>query len=135
MSINSAMQTGVTGLIANSQALTTISNNIANVDTTGYKDELTSFQDIVTGSANSGSYGESQTSGGVNAVTTQTVTTTGTLTATNSSLDLGIDGQGFFVVSAATTPVSASSDVLFTRDGSFSPDASGNLQNADGLYL
>jgi len=135
MSINSAMQTGVTGLIANSQALTTISNNIANVDTTGYKDELTSFQDIVTGSANSGSYGESQTSGGVNAVTTQTVTTTGTLTATNSSLDLGIDGQGFFVVSAATTPVSASSDVLFTRDGSFSPDASGNLQNADGMYL
>ena len=35
MSINSAMQTGVTGLIANSQALTTISNNIANVNTTG----------------------------------------------------------------------------------------------------
>ena len=135
MSINSAMQTGVTGLIANSQALTTISNNIANVDTTGYKDELTSFQDIVTGSANSGSYSESQTSGGVNAVTRQTVTTTGTLTSTNSSLDLGIDGQGFFVVSTGTSPVSASSDVLFTRDGSFSPDASGNLQNADGMYL
>ncbi len=135
MSINSAMQTGVTGLIANSQALTTISNNIANVDTTGYKDELTSFEDIVTGSANAGSYSESQTSGGVNAVTRQTVTTTGTLTQTNSSLDLGIDGQGFFVVSTGTTPVSASSNVLFTRDGSFSPDQNGYLQNADGMYL
>ena len=44
MSINSAMQTGVTGLIANSQALTTISNNIANVNTTAYKDELTSLR-------------------------------------------------------------------------------------------
>ena len=135
MSINSAMQTGVTGLIANSQALTTISNNIANVDTTAYKEQLTSFEDIVTGTSNANSYSESQTSGGVNAVTTQTVTTTGTLTQTNSSLDLGIAGSGFFVVSQGTTPVSASSDVLFTRDGSFSPDANGYLENADGMYL
>ncbi len=131
MSINSAMQTGVTGLIANSQALTTISNNIANVNTTGYKDELTSFQDIVTGSAASAS----DNSGGVDAVTTQTVTQTGTLTSTNSSLDLGVDGQGFFVVSGSSAQVSTSSDVNFTRDGSFQPDKNGFLQNADGMYL
>jgi len=131
MSINSAMQTGVTGLTANSQALTTISNNIANVNTTAYKDELTSFQDIVTGAGATAV----DNSGGVDAVTRQTVTRTGTLTATNSSLDLGIDGQGFFVVSDNSSQVSTTSSVKFTRDGSFQPDKGGFLQNADGMYL
>ncbi len=131
MSINSAMQTGVTGLAANSQALTTISNNIANVNTTGYKRELTDFQDIVTGS---GAFAVNN-SGGVNAVTRQTVVQTGELAATNSSLDLGIDGQGFFVVSQGSTQVSTTSSVKFTRDGSFQPDKQGFLQNAAGLYL
>ena len=131
MSINSAMQTGVTGLAANSQSLTTISNNIANVNTTGYKRQLTDFQDIVTGS---GAFAVNN-SGGVNAVTRQTVTQTGELAATNSSLDLGIDGQGFFVVSQGSTQVSTTSSVKFTRDGSFQPDKQGFLQNAAGLYL
>lgn len=131
MSINSAMQTGVTGLAANSQALTTISNNIANVNTTGYKREITDFQDIVTGST---SFAVNN-SGGVDAVTRQTISQTGALAATNSSLDLGIDGQGFFVVSQDSTQVSTTSSVKFTRDGSFQPDKQGYLQNAAGLYL
>lgn len=131
MSINSAMQTGVTGLAANSLALTTISNNIANVNTTGYKRKLTDFQDIVTGSTASAV----DNSGGVNAVTRQTVTETGALGATNSSLDLGIDGQGFFVVSSTSGQVTTASGVKFTRDGSFQQDKNGFLQNAAGLYI
>ncbi|MGZ3298288.1 MAG: flagellar hook-basal body complex protein [Asticcacaulis sp.] len=131
MSINSAMQTGVTGLAANSQALTTISNNIANVNTTGYKRGITDFQDIITGSTTSAS----NNSGGVNAVTRQTITQTGELAATNSSLDLGIDGQGFFVVSGTSAAVTTANSVKFTRDGSFSTDKQGFLQNAAGLYL
>ncbi len=131
MSLNSAMQTGVTGLTAFSTALTTISNNIANVNTTGYKTRLTDFQDIVTGNT---TY-NSNNSGGVSAVSRQTVTSTGTLTATNSNLDLAVDGQGFFVVSQDTSQVSTTNSVLFTRDGSFQTDDNGNLINSAGYYL
>ena len=131
MSLNSAMQTGVTGLTAFSTALTTISNNIANVNTTGYKTQETDFQDIVTGSTATAV----ANSGGVTAVERQTVTSTGTLTSTNSNLDLAVDGQGFFVVSPNSSQVSTSSSVLFTRDGSFSTDKSGYLVNSAGNYL
>lgn len=131
MSINSAMQTGVTGLAANSAALTTISNNIANVNTTAYKRVTTDFQDIVTGTTNSSSFN----SGGVKAAFRQTISTPGELAATNSSLDLGIDGQGFFVVSNSPAVNGVQKNVLFTRDGSFQPDKTGNLQNAAGFYL
>jgi len=131
MSLNSAMQTGVTGLTAFSTALTSISNNIANVNTTGYKAGETDFQDIVTGNA---AFNASN-SGGVSAVARQTVTSTGTLTKTNSNLDLAVDGQGFFVVSNTTGQVSTTNSVLFTRDGSFQTDKSGYLVNSAGNYL
>ncbi len=131
MSLNSAMQTGVTGLTAFSTALTTISNNIANVNTTGYKTQETDFQDIVTGNT---TYNSSN-SGGVSAVTRQTITSTGTMTSTNSNLDLAVQGQGFFVVSPNSNKVSTTNSVLFTRDGSFSTDKSGYLVNSAGNYL
>ena len=131
MSLNSAMQTGVTGLTAFSSALTTISNNIANVNTTGYKTKETDFQDIVSGNT---TYNSSN-SGGVSAVTRQTVTSTGTMTATNSNLDLAVQGQGFFVVSPTSTQVSTTNSILFTRDGSFSTDKRGYLVNSAGNYL
>ncbi len=131
MSINSAMQTGVTGLAANSAALTTISNNIANVNTTSYKRVTTDFQSIVTGSSSSSFFN----SGGVKAAFRQTVSAPGELAATNSSLDLGIDGQGFFAVSSFPDTNAAMKNILFTRDGSFQPDKTGNLKNAAGFYL
>ncbi len=131
MSINSAMQTGVTGLAANSAALTTISNNIANVNTTGYKRVVNNFEDIVTGSTSSSYYN----SGGVNATFRETISTPGELAATNSTLDLGIDGQGFFVVTGSPDDNAVTKKVLFTRDGSFSADKTGNLKNSAGLYL
>jgi len=131
MSINSAMQTGVTGLAANSAALTTISNNIANVNTTAYKRVSTSFQSIVTGSTTNSHFN----SGGVNAAFRQNISTPGELAASNSSLDLGIDGQGFFVVSGSSEDDAAMRQVLFTRDGSFAADKTGKLKNAAGFYL
>ena len=65
MSLNSAMQTGVSGLAANSQALSTVSNNIANVNTVGYKQSETEFETLVTGTgidaaANSNSRAETE---------------------------------------------------------------------------
>lgn len=131
MSINSAMQTGVTGLAANSSALTAISNNIANVNTTAYKRTSVNFQSIVTGSTTNTHFN----SGGVNATFRNNISGPGELAATNSSLDLGIDGQGFFVVSGSADEDSVRRDILFTRDGSFSADKTGNLKNAAGFYL
>eukprot|EP01042_Synura_sphagnicola_P029145 gene29145-37603_t len=62
------MQSGITALAANSTALATISNNIANSNTTGYKRVLTNFTDLVSGSSNKSSF----TSGGVVSVNRQT---------------------------------------------------------------
>jgi len=138
MGINSAMQAGITGLTANSAALSSYSNNIANVNTTAYKRVLTDFQDIVTGSSTQTNFN----AGGVLATTQQTISQPGQLQAAASSLDLGVDGQGFFVVAdsskvASTTSTSSSNSntVLFTRDGSFSTDKAGYLVNSSGLFL
>ncbi|CAL4868765.1 hypothetical protein MMA231_03054 [Asticcacaulis sp. MM231] len=131
MSINSAMQSGVTALAANATALASISSNIANANTTGYKEMTTSFTDLVSGSASSNSY----SSGGVVAVNRQSVTTQGDLNSDTSGYSLGIDGQGFFVVSDSSSDVTSGSSLLFTRDGSFSTDTDGNLVNSGGYYL
>ncbi|MFT4076946.1 MAG: flagellar hook protein FlgE [Asticcacaulis sp.] len=131
MSINSAMQSGVTALAANATALATISNNIANSQTTGYKSVTTSFTDLVSGTSNTNSY----TSGGVVSVNRQSVTTQGELNSDTSGYSLGISGQGFFVVSEESGDVDSSSSLLFTRDGSFSTDTEGNLVNSGGYYL
>ncbi|MDI7775491.1 flagellar hook protein FlgE [Asticcacaulis sp. EMRT-3] len=131
MSINSAMQSGITALAANSTALGTISNNIANSNTTGYKRILTSFTDLVSGGAEKSSF----SSGGVVAVNRQTTTNQGELNNDTGGYSMGVNGQGFFVVSDSSAPVTSGSSLLFTRDGSFTPDTQGNLVNAGGYYL
>ena len=131
MSINRAMQSGVTALQANSAALSVISNNIANSNTTGYKRVTTNFTDLVSGTSTQQNYGGN----GVSNVSQQSLNTTGELNASTTGYSLGIDGQGFFVTSDKSDPVTAGSSMLFTRDGSFSTDTNGYLKNAAGLYL
>ena len=92
MSLTSALQTGVSGLSANSTAVGGISENIANANTVGYK---RSFSQMVTTTASQGS------DKGVLSVIAQEVSTiyaAGGLIATNSNTDLAISGRGFFVV-------------------------------------
>jgi len=129
MSINSAMMAGVSGLAANSAALAAISDNIANVNTVGYKDSDTSFEDLVTGD------GGSVSAGGVTASTQQKVTGQGTLTQTSSPTDVAITGNGMFVVTPSASAINGTTPLLFTRAGSFTPNSQGFLQNAAGLYL
>src|ERR1700690_2422770 len=93
MSINSAMLAGVSGLVANSTALSTISDNIANVNTVGYKRSQTDFESLITSQGQS----VADTSGGVLAQSRQLISQQGLLTQTTSPLDLSISGQGFFV--------------------------------------
>ena len=131
MSINSAMLAGVSGLVANSAALAAISDNIANVNTTGYKQENTDFESVVTAAAAKGAYN----AGGVLANVNQMTTQQGLLQQTTSSTDLAISGQGFFVVTDKATGLTASDARDFTRAGSFQVDDAGYLRNSAGYYL
>lgn len=128
MSISSAMETGVSGLFANSTAIGRVSENIANANTVGYKRR---FAEMVTTTAGTGG---GDAGAGVAAVEDSTVTLGGALQSTASPTDLAVSGNGFFVVSSAPNdPVQ--SHYMLTRAGSFSPDANGNLRNAAGYYL
>lgn len=131
MSINNALLAGVSGLIANSSALAVVSQNIANVNTVGYKESQASFQTLVNSQTQFGSYD----SGGVLEQTNQLITANGSASQTNSPTDLSISGQGFFVVTGQPLPTSAATPTLFTRAGSFTTDSQGYLKNSAGLYL
>ena len=127
MSLYGALNIGVLGLAANSAALSATSSNIANVNTVGYKEQNANFETFLN---TSGLVGNA--SAGVTAVISQDVTTQGLPTSTSSPTDLSISGSGFFVVATDTT---SAANQEFTRAGSFSPDSTGNLKNAAGLYL
>src|SRR6478609_8988668 len=99
MSINSAMRAGVSGLIANSAALAAISDNIANVNTVGYKRNQTDFSTLVTATTNRGAY----TAGGVFASNRQQVSGQGLLQQTTSSTDLAIFVQSFSATTEKAT--------------------------------
>lgn len=131
MSINSAMLAGVSGLIAQSAALAAVSDNISNVDTVGYKLANTNFETLVASQGVKGDY----SAGGVNAQTTQLVTQQGNFTQTNSTTDLAINGQGFFVTTTNPTNVTPADPRYFTRAGAFTVDSQGYLRNSAGLYL
>ncbi len=131
MSINGAMLAGISGLRANSTALGTISTNIANVNTVGYKASQASFQTFLSASRSSGSFSP----GGVATVVRQMVDQGAPLQQSTSGLDLGIDGQGFFVTTQKPDNLTDADARLFTRAGSFTIDDEGFLKNASGLYL
>ena len=129
MSIFGAMMAGVTGLAAQSQALGMISDNIANMNTVGYKAVNATFQTLVTQSAGSSSH----TPGGVVSSPVQRIDQQGLLQSTGSVTDLAVSGNGFFVVN--TSGAAGVGEYAFTRAGSFNPDTDGNLVNPAGYYL
>ena len=131
MSINSAMLAGVSGLIANSSALAAISDNIANVNTVGYKRSSANFSTLVT----SGSKNQTYSAGGVKAQTHQFISQQGLTQSTTSNLDLSISGSGFFVTTEKPEGLTATDTRSFTRAGSFQLDNLGYLRNDAGLYL
>ncbi|MDP3403625.1 MAG: flagellar hook-basal body complex protein, partial [Brevundimonas sp.] len=131
MSINSALLAGVSGLSANSAALAAISQNIANVNTVGYKRTSAEFSTIVNGQNSGAGY----SAGGVLANTRNFIAQAGQLQRTTSSTDLGIAGQGFFVTTEKAEGLDAGDARLFTRAGAFRVDDFGYLKNTAGLYL
>lgn len=131
MSINSALLAGVSGLTANSAALAAISQNIANVNTVGYKRTAGEFQTVI----NSQSQGAGYSAGGVMASARHYTSQAGQLQRTTSATDLGIAGQGFFVVTEKPENLQVTDSRLFTRAGAFTVDNLGYLKNTAGLYL
>ncbi|HZR62179.1 MAG TPA: flagellar hook-basal body complex protein [Xanthobacteraceae bacterium] len=134
MGIFDALTTAVAGLQAQSFALQNISGNVANSQTTGYKEKNTSFADLVSQAVPS-----QQTTDGVVASSRGTNTVQGSIQSTSVSTDMAINGDGFFVVAKPTgftdnQPVfDGVSD--YTRAGDFELNANGNLVNGAGYYL
>lgn len=130
MSLYGALFSGVSGLASQSSAMGAISDNISNVNTVGYKGSKVNFQTLVTKQTSITAYSP----GGVQSKPRQGVDVQGLLQATNSSTDIGMSGQGFFIVNEAANPENGDM-FAYTRAGSFKVDSEGYLQNVSGWYM
>jgi flagellar hook protein FlgE len=128
MSINTAIDSALSGMKAQATSLSSISSNVANTSTVGYKASETDFESMVLGGGTNGA-----SAGGVSTANWTNVASAGQIQSTGVSTDLAINGSGFFVVS--TAPGQGAGTNLLTQAGSFRPDANGNLVNAAGYYL
>ncbi len=116
----------LTGLQADTVALNSIGNNLANLNTTAFKGQTTTFQDLFyQNMGTSGAGNELQVGVGTRVSGTATDFTQGSLTTTNASTDMALNGQGFFVVDQGNTQ-------MLTRAGSFQLNGSGNLITSSG---
>ncbi|HSF92656.1 MAG TPA: flagellar hook-basal body complex protein [Paracoccaceae bacterium] len=132
MSISSSLNAGVTGLNVNASKLATISDNIANSGTYGYKRADTEFSAIAL-TPSAGRY----TAGGVTATTFRQVDRQGSLTTTSNPMDIAISGRGMLPVTTTSALASVDGNYPFalTTTGSFSPNAEGVLTTNTGLVL
>ncbi|MCE7887121.1 MAG: flagellar hook-basal body complex protein [Alphaproteobacteria bacterium PRO2] len=128
MGLFGSLFTGVSALFAQSQSTAIISNNIANVNTTGFKRSEAAFNSLVTTESRLARYSPGTVS--VNRI--QRVDQQGSIQQTSSGTDGSIAGNGFFPVKRSTD---ASQPFLYTRAGQFSEDAQGLLRNASGFVL
>jgi len=125
MSFNIAL----TGLAAAQKDLDVTANNIANVNTTGFKESRAEFADVYATSIYSNS--NTKTGDGVQTTTVAQQFHQGSLQFTNNSLDLAISGNGYF----ATTPEVGSQDFSYTRAGAFKLDSNNFIVDAKGDFL
>ncbi len=136
--MNSALWVSKTGLAAQDAKMSAISNNLANVNTDGFKRDRVVFEDLFyqnqrTPGApldqNNATPTGIQFGSGVKVVGTQKQFTVGNIKVTNSDFDVAIVGQGFFQVETSD------GSIAYTRAGNFSLNADGVLTNAQGMPL
>lgn len=133
MSLLDAVSNSTSGLSAQAFALNTISGNIANSSTAGFKSTDTHFADLL---AETGS--SPQQAGGVSLSTRSSLQLQGTIASTDVATNLAISGDGYFIVKPNTGSANAPSfngETGYTRRGDFAPDANGYLVNGAGYYL
>ncbi len=136
--MHKALWVSKTGLQAQDKQLATISNNLANVSTTGFKKDRAVFQDLIyqiqrqpgaQSTQDSQLPSGLQLGSGTRVVGTQKQFTQGDLEITEQTLDLAINGRGFFQIQMPDGTVS------YTRDGTFHLSADGEIVNANGFLL
>jgi flagellar hook protein FlgE len=128
--------TGVSGLQSHQKMIEIVGNNLANLNTVGYKERSAVFSDVLYQTLRGGSSGTDGVSGGTNPVqigtgsqlsSTRSDMTAGSLESTGSNLDLALDGDGFFVVRSG-------GQNLYTRAGAFEIDKNGLLVDSGTGY-
>ncbi len=125
--MSSSLLAGVSGLLASEQMLDVVGNNLANLNTTGFKSQTPLFSDLLyqtlspaSSSSSGGGTNPIQVGFGTMTSSMDTNFTQGALTTTGNPLDMAIQGQGFFVANNG-------SQDMYTRAGAFSIDANGYL--------
>jgi len=133
MTISSSLNAGVAGLASNASRLATISDNIANSSTYGYKRVETDFSSMVIDSGSDTSY----TAGGVRATTQRLIDERGSLVSTNNGTDLAVSGLGMLPVADSALINDGGSDftLQMATTGSFRQDADGFLTTSNDLVL
>jgi flagellar hook protein FlgE len=131
MSLFGSLSAGVSGLSAQGEAISVISDNLANVNTLGYKGNRALFSQLVT---SSGLAGVAYNAGGVGTDVQRSQSIQGTLKSTDSALDLALSGTGFFVVVGDRT-LNNDTPYFYTRAGAFKEDSRGFVQHPSGSYL
>jgi len=134
-----ALAIAATGMNAQNQNLEVIANNIANINTTGFKRSRAEFTDLiyqtdrlmgVSSRGRDSTVPEGAQIGlGVRTAAVRTVHIQGSLTSTGNSLDLALNGRGWFQVT------DASGDTVYTRDGAFNTNATGQVVTTDGYTV
>jgi flagellar hook protein FlgE len=128
MSIFGALNSAVSGIRAQGAKIGIISDNISNLNTTGYKRSEAAFETLVNNVPGTVQYNP----GGVSNTAKQHVDRQGLLEGTDSATDIAITGAGLFVVNSKAD---GSGQVLYSRAGSFTPDSLGNFKNPSGFFL
>ena len=133
MTISSSLNAGVAGLNANANRLSTISDNIANASTYGYKRVTSDFYSVVI----HGDLSKAYSAGGVRSTTHRLIDEHGPLLVTANATDFALDGRGFMPVTTidAVHRHDATLPVGLATTGSFKPDADGVLRTSAGQVL
>jgi flagellar basal-body rod protein FlgG len=135
MNMSQILSISRSGLNAYQREMDVVSNNLANVDTLGYKDKRTTFQELLNNGTNTNEVGLSQNAGnvainaGLNVQQVNENLSQGAFKSTAGTYDLAIDGEGYFGVR------DGANNLYLTRDGSFRRDADGNLVTSKGMKV
>ncbi len=122
-----ALSTALSALNAQSTAIDVVGNNLANLNTVGFKSTSTDFYDLVSQTIGEG--GETQIGTGVGTPLTQRVFSQGSIQSSSDALNVAIQGNGFLVVQ------NSAGGTAYTRAGDLKTDATGNLTDANGDYV
>lgn len=126
-----SLHIAATGMQSQQQMVEMISNNIANLNTLGFKKSAIQFVDLLqsqSAASPRGSHSSNKTQG-VAVLESAPVFSQGDFKQTGNVLDIAIDGAGFFEL------VTAEGDLLYTRNGAFQIDSDGYIVNAEGAFL